>query len=65
MPLESMYDEYGAPRSLTPLQGGGHFVEFSSYYSGYLCTAAVRINETGMIISIKTGGQDGCVMWRY
>jgi len=64
-PLETMYDEYGAPRGIAPLSSGGKFVEFVTYKGGFRCEASVKTDAQGKIISIQVGGQNGCITGRY
>lgn len=64
-PIESMYDEYGAPTAIAPMKSGGKFIEFRSFKTGYLCSAQVKTDQKAIIISITTGGQNGCITGRY
>lgn len=62
--IDSMYEEYGAPRAIAPTQDG-YFIEFASTASGFLCTARVKTDRNKIIIAIGTGGQNGCITGKY
>lgn len=64
-PLEAMYDEYGAPVNSAPLVTGGNYVQFQGYRGNFMCTANVKTDSKGIIQSISTGGQNGCITGRY
>jgi|GEM_PF-2866292 len=60
--VEILYPEYGVPVGRASLRDGGQFLEFEYLRGSYLCTAKVVTNSKGIVMSIKVGGQNGCVM---
>lgn len=63
-PLETMYSEWGAPKSIDPLENGGKFYVFRYLYQGYLCEAKVWTDREGIVRTVQVGGQNGCITGR-
>jgi hypothetical protein len=62
---DKLYDEYGAPIAIAPMETGGKFIEFRTFNSGFECSASVKTDKNGIVTSIATGGQNGCIAGKY
>lgn len=61
-PVENMYDEYGVPVGVAPLLDGGKFIEFQYFQGIYECNAKVKTDAKLLVVEIRTGGQNGCII---